>query len=582
MSEEVGIRYVAEGTQEAAAAIDNVTSAVTRNDQATTVSKEQWKAWERAIQDATERGDGVAAMHQRLSQAQAENTQQGAQFVQRFAGMASAVASVAGALGGESETAGLIARLASGAAQAASMGAAFGPAGLLVGGLTAIVPLLASMSSGAEGAARSTSILTESQAHLTTAIGGSIAEIDEYIERVNELDAANQRARRIGEGLGSQDEQFAAANLAGARVGRLSAQVSDLRRREREASGSIESIADSDALEALTERRVALERELVDARAESQRLGQLALQVEREELEIQSDLITTRRDADIEEAAERARREEEREQREEHARTMAGHRQQEREDAEALRRIMRESDEAISFAAGVRDEAGRTRNGEDLGVDGPSAASLRSGQGGGGGVSAQMEQQRALARLEAANHDDRVRKQQIYVASIQDEINALTGAGEQLGGVFSNAFQAAIQGQADFGQAMQDGIRQVLLQYGTQMVAEGVGALLTGVGNAIFNPPAAAAKFAEGAGKVALGVGLGAAGAAIPASANGSGGRPAEAPRGPTGPAANGPPAPVVVNLNAPTIMGGTYAEVGRTLGRTAAEGARRYQRRIA
>jgi hypothetical protein len=188
----------------------------------------------------------------------------------------------------------------------------------------------------------------------------------------------------------------------------------------------------------------------------------------------------------------------------------------------------------------------------------------------------------ARRRLEDRAHAERMQQQREYLASIQDELAVLNQAGETLGGVFSNAFQAAIQGQADFGQAMQDGIRQVLLQYGTQMVAEGVGALLTGVGNAIFNPPAAAAKFAEGAGKVALGVGLGAAGAAIPASANGSGGRPAEAPRGPTGPAANGPPAPVVVNLNAPTIMGGTYAEVGRTLGRTAAEGARRYQRRIA
>lgn len=149
-----------------------------------------------------------------------------------------------------------------------------------------------------------------------------------------------------------------------------------------------------------------------------------------------------------------------------------------------------------------------------------------------------------------------------------------------LAGALYGAMTTAIQGQEDFGVAAVKGIKGVLVEFGGQMIAEGVGALFTAIGNTVINPPAAATKAAEGAGKLALGVSLGAAGAAIPVPSAG-GGQQAKPPRlGPGGDSGSVGPS-VVVNMNAPSVITGTRAQTGRELERTLRSAHQRYGRSI-
>lgn len=157
-------------------------------------------------------------------------------------------------------------------------------------------------------------------------------------------------------------------------------------------------------------------------------------------------------------------------------------------------------------------------------------------------------------------------------------LDATLGGANAIGGAFANAFGAAIQGQEDFGVAFVKGMKMQLIQYGVGQVAEGTGALLSAVGLAFTNPPAAAGKAVEGAGKIALGVSLGAAGAAISTPAAG-GTSEDRAPR--LGPAANDQSsgASIVVNMNSPFVTAGTRAELGRSMSRTIGDSARRFGR---
>jgi hypothetical protein len=156
-------------------------------------------------------------------------------------------------------------------------------------------------------------------------------------------------------------------------------------------------------------------------------------------------------------------------------------------------------------------------------------------------------------------------------------LDATLGGANAIGGAFANAFGAAIQGQEDFGTAFVKGMKMQLIQFGVGQVAEGAGALLSAVGLAFTNPPAAAGKAVEGAGKIALGVSLGAAGAAISTPAAPS--AEDKAPR--MGPAANegASGGNVIVNMNSPFVTAGTRAELGRGLTRSIADSSRRFGR---
>ena len=157
-------------------------------------------------------------------------------------------------------------------------------------------------------------------------------------------------------------------------------------------------------------------------------------------------------------------------------------------------------------------------------------------------------------------------------------LDATLGGANAIGGAFANAFGAAIQGEEDFGTAFVKGAKQQLIQYGVGQVAEGAGALLSAVGLAFTNPPAAAGKAVEGAGKIALGVSLGAAGAAISVPSAPSAGD-ERAPR--MGPAASegASGGNVIVNMNSPFVTAGTQAELGRGLTRSIGMSQRRFGR---
>ncbi len=228
--------------------------------------------------------------------------------------------------------------------------------------------------------------------------------------------------------------------------------------------------------------------------------------------------------------------------------------------------------DAIGFAAGLDpvDVSGRPSD-----FDVQVAGRQRPGGPGSGlrAAAAEREQMQALERL----RDKQKEAHEEQMARIQQQVDAWTSAGERIGGVIAGAFKTAIQGQEDFGVAVIKGFKSIAVEFGGQMIAEGVGALFTAIGNTILNPPAAATKAAEGAGKIALGVGLGAAGAAIPVPSAGS--AQAKPPR--LGPASSGEGggASVVYNLNAPAVVTGTRAELGREMARTIRQSSMRFGR---
>lgn len=183
-----------------------------------------------------------------------------------------------------------------------------------------------------------------------------------------------------------------------------------------------------------------------------------------------------------------------------------------------------------------------------------------------------LEQTRREA--EASRRADEERRRRA-----EQEQRVLQDFGGAVGNVFGQAFGAAIQGQESFDAALLKGTKQALIQYGTTMVAEGAGALLTAAGNVILNPPAAASKAVEGAGKIALGVGLGATGAAIqPPAAAGDTSAKAERPQNLTPGSANDGGYNSVVIMNSPVIAGG-HAEFGRLVNRGQRAAAQRFGR---
>lgn len=230
----------------------------------------------------------------------------------------------------------------------------------------------------------------------------------------------------------------------------------------------------------------------------------------------------------------------------------------------------RGGDDAIAFALGLGDDgrpsdfdvelAGRQRPG------GPGSG-LRQG-------AAMRAEEQALERLA----DKRKEEHEAQLERIQAEVDAWTAAGEKIGSTLYGAFTTAVSGQESFDVAMVKGFKSLAIQFGGQMVNEGIAALLTAVGNTVANPPMAATKAAEGAGKLALGIGLGAAGAAIPVPSSGGS---TQAPTPRLGPASGDGAVggSVIVNMNAPAVVTGSRAAVGREIGGALIDARNRFGR---
>lgn len=147
--------------------------------------------------------------------------------------------------------------------------------------------------------------------------------------------------------------------------------------------------------------------------------------------------------------------------------------------------------------------------------------------------------------------------------------------GQALGQAFAGAYEQAIKGEKNFGEAFKDGMKTILMQLGTKYIVEGAAALFEGVGNAVMNAPHAGAKFAEGAGKLALGLSLGGIGAAISPSSSA-----AEKPANPVGQSGSDSEkgaGTMVINFNSPVVTAGTKQQLGRELNNTIMQGTNRY-----
>jgi hypothetical protein len=127
----------------------------------------------------------------------------------------------------------------------------------------------------------------------------------------------------------------------------------------------------------------------------------------------------------------------------------------------------------------------------------------------------------------------------------------------------TGAFEAAIEGEKSLEEALVEATKQILKQFGIELVAKGIGKILEGI--AEIPSPTAATKIGGGAAMVGFGIGLGAAGAAIPSAPSGA---QAESPREdrPTGD--GGGARTLVINMNNPVMAAATQAQLARGLRR--------------
>ena len=229
-------------------------------------------------------------------------------------------------------------------------------------------------------------------------------------------------------------------------------------------------------------------------------------------------------------------------------------------------------DDAVRFASGLGGaEDGRPSEFDVMGADLQRQQRNRGFGGGRGGDQVQAQ----IASLEQIKD----KQQEIHDAQMQrieQQVEAWTGAGQKIGSTLYNAFQTAATGQESLDVAVVKGFTGLAIQFGGQMVNEGIAALLTAAGNTVANPPMAATKAAEGAGKLALGIGLGAAGAAIPVPSSGA---QARTPRlGPAEDSSRGGGS-TIVNMNAPSVVTGSGSQVGRLIGRSLDDARQRFGR---
>lgn len=466
--------------------------------------------------DGVERSlDGLSDVATRSEQAQARLHQQ----AQALAGGLQGLSSI---LGNESDAGALLGRMGQFASVGIQLGSVFGPGGAVVGGIIgSAIPALQSLG-------QEMGLLRTSQDDAASSAAGHADEIDRLA----------QSARTAADDLADLNRRLAERSAAES-LGRVRSGQGDLT--EQEQRMRVEALRD---MQREAERRGGTAAEIFGGAGD------------------EADVLETLLNSGQGGSAETRRR-------------RGGGRGRRETAADRLGALMDRAtfgSDALGFAAGLDagDVLGRPSD-----FDVQVAGRQRPGGPGSGlrAAAAEREQMQALERL----RDKQKEAHEEQMARIQQQVDAWTSAGERIGGVIAGAFKTAIQGQEDFGVAVIKGFKSIAVEFGGQMIAEGVGALFTAIGNTILNPPAAATKAAEGAGKIALGVGLGAAGAAIPVPS--AGGGQAKPPR--LGPASSGEGGggSVTYNLNAPAVVTGTRAELGREMSRTIRQSSMRFGR---
>lgn len=418
---------------------------------------------------------------------------------QHVQGMASQVAALSSRLGGGAvgQAAGLVGSLAGVTTQAISMGATMGPGGAVVGAISGLIPLLADLMGANESVSRATIDLTDDQHNFTLSItgsGGALEAIDRLVNAQRAYAQARGRTERIQQGLGSVEEQYAAAELAGQRVGALRVQLQQVRAQI--AQEDAESSGHSAALE---QQRVDLIHQINEAHLESQRLGELAVQTEHEELEIQTDLLTTANEhATITERHASA------------AHSVATHMHQAAISAEAAARSEQTFIQEMMHAAGTDSMPG-----------------LGFGEAASDDMIAQLADRQATAQTRAASSARSLAAaHRELAATARPTNNALQSVADTVGGTVTNAFKSAVgawlDGSKSFVQAAEEMAKGVIKALVTEAIVQGVVELARGIADlASYRYDSAGAHFAAAAAWAAVGVVAGTVGAAVGAFGGG-------------------------------------------------------------
>lgn len=136
-----------------------------------------------------------------------------------------------------------------------------------------------------------------------------------------------------------------------------------------------------------------------------------------------------------------------------------------------------------------------------------------------------------------------------------------------IGSAYFDAFQVAIEGTMSLEDALLAATKQILKSIGEELVARGIGKILEGI--AEIPSPTAATKIGGGTAMLAFGIGLGAAGAAIPSPSGGG----AESPREQPDDSDAGPRGDTTIVFGNPVLTAGTQAQLARGLSRVAKGG---------
>lgn len=492
-----------------------------------------------AMGEQSEAADRAEGSTRSLAGAATEAGQQAILTQQRISALAAGLSGLGSAIGSDSELGSTLGRMGQLAATGVSLGSMFGPQGAVVGGI----------------------------------IGGAIPALQSLGEQLGLIERAHDTAsERTAEHSRQVDRLASSAQTAADRLSDLQRAVSARAaqaRLDRIVSGDVSELSPEDAALAAEESR--RRADAISSRVRSiAALGGDWAGIDEGLQEVIAPLEERISQAEARSSS-RGRR---------------GGGRGGRRRVDPLEELMQRAaggSDAVGFAAGLDDI--------EEGIDRPTSFDVGEGTRRRTRESMQFSPDSARAQIEAIRrirreHDishraelDRIKEQEDAWNSFADRmVGTAANLGSQIGGTIYNAFQTGAKGQEDFDVAMVKGFKNLAVQFGGQMVNEGIAALLTAAGNTVANPPVAATKAAEGAGKLALGIGLGAAGAAIPVPSSG-GGEQARPPRlGPTGSeGASG--GSVIVNMNAPAVVAGTRAELGREIGTTLRDARNRFGR---
>jgi hypothetical protein len=572
----VRVTYDVRGAREGAAAVDELKRATLEHGQATEGAGRSAEGYERAVGNVRGQVEQLKQSQEAANRATVSAGQgferlasNGIQLAQRFAGVSNAVGSLANQLGGSGSGSAfsLVGSIASSVAQFASLGSMLGPGGAVLGGIvgltTAVSNLIAEHADGARAA--------REHAEALRGVANAAREAARAVSRGRDITFAVEEGGALGALALSDYSSSELTNEIGTRSARdaeLDAERGRLAAQLETATGRGGGISGLDT-GAIRERIAAIDEEVAS---------------NREVVRVLEDVIVAReREADAGRSGSGsgssttgtppARRGGGR------RRSGASAAEEPVDDGAFLERMAAETEAAGMARATEARERDRAsfesyvaeRRDLEAAAEAEKAAAVELFE-----ADQEKRHERELERI-AMERRARENLDRANMERLAQQTELLESIGDRIGGVFAGAFSAAIQGQEDFGQALAKGTKQVLIQFGTQMVAEGIGALFTGIGNTVLNPPAAATKLAEGAGKIALGVGLGAAGAAIPTGGGGASGARAERPRVDQAPSSGAQAQQLVINMNAPTVLGGTEAEFGRVMLRAGEAAARRF-----